>query len=587
MATLFTNPFSQFFTDDNKALSGGKITFFEVGSTVTKKSTFSNFAGTIANVNPIILDQAGRIPTVFLDGSYRVTLQDKNDIQIDERDNVGGAVGGSFADWEVSIDYGVGGDNIVTGSDGCYYKSFVTPNIGNDPTSSATFWEKVQFVGDFNTNIDYIVGAIVRASDNHLYTSLVTPNQGNDPTSNADDWGPAAEDVPTFSTVVSYSIGDLVKTSIGIVFRSLTNSNLNNDPPADQTNWRFTGTTIWESTITYEVDDRVRGSDGNRYKAITGTNLNNDPTSSASNWSELVDVGVFNTNETYNIPDITSDSTGLMFRSLTNSNTGNTPISSPSDWATVSDSSAENPTLISGLVTSNGTDAAHDIDVQVGTAMNSTGATRMTLTSIFTKRIDATFATGTGNGGLASALTVANVTWYHVFLIITGGSADVIFDTSITCANGVANNSVTAFRRIASVFTDSAANIISYFQNGDVFLWDIPSRDQNATNPGTSVVPVTLRTPLAVQVEANISFGASDTGTNFAIITNSDQTDTAPLTTVATFNYLDSNTNPIAQPTNYRHFTNTSSQLRYRFNVSPAGMVVTIHTIGWRDLRGT
>jgi len=84
----FNNPFIQHFDDIGKVLSGGKLTFFEDGSTTVLKNTFTDAGLTVPNTNPVILSQSGREPPIFLDGTYRVTLQDRNNVQISERDSI-------------------------------------------------------------------------------------------------------------------------------------------------------------------------------------------------------------------------------------------------------------------------------------------------------------------------------------------------------------------------------------------------------------------------------------------------------------------------------------------------------------------
>lgn len=190
MATQLSNPFIQHFIG-NQVNAGGQIFFFEVGSTTTPKDTFSDFAGTIPNTNPVILDQEGREPPIFIEGSYRVviktrpTVTDSTGIQVSERDNVGFISSDSFADWDAATGYEDGGSSIVTGSDGNYYVSIQTPNVGNDPVTSPAFWTQISFIRDFNVNESYSIPQIVRTSAGFMYRSKTNNNLGNDP--DADD----------------------------------------------------------------------------------------------------------------------------------------------------------------------------------------------------------------------------------------------------------------------------------------------------------------------------------------------------------------------------------------------------------------
>lgn len=76
---------------------GAKLSFFESG-TSTDKDTFSDSALSTLNANPVIADSNGVFPDIFLEGgSYKVTLTDKNDVQVGfgEADPVEGFSSGS------------------------------------------------------------------------------------------------------------------------------------------------------------------------------------------------------------------------------------------------------------------------------------------------------------------------------------------------------------------------------------------------------------------------------------------------------------------------------------------------------------
>ena len=88
MAIRLTNPFSRYFTDNAALLSGGKLNFFEDDGGTTPKDTFTTNALSVANANPVILSSSGVMPDIFLDGAYRVTLENSAGVQLDEADNV-------------------------------------------------------------------------------------------------------------------------------------------------------------------------------------------------------------------------------------------------------------------------------------------------------------------------------------------------------------------------------------------------------------------------------------------------------------------------------------------------------------------
>jgi hypothetical protein len=150
MATRFANPFPRFFTDNAALLSGGKLYFYVDDGGTTPKNSYSDNALSVANTNPVILSSSGVIPDIFLDGTYRIVLQNGDGVQIDSAENVnaGSSDFVSWADWDSGVDYASGPATIVTGSNGKYYKSIDTPNQGNDPISSPLFWSRVYLIGD-------------------------------------------------------------------------------------------------------------------------------------------------------------------------------------------------------------------------------------------------------------------------------------------------------------------------------------------------------------------------------------------------------------------------------------------------------
>lgn len=78
----------QFFDEEGVPLAGGKLTFYEPGTT-TLASTYSDSALSVANSNPVILGADGRQPDVFFDGQRKVELRDANDVLIETWDPVG------------------------------------------------------------------------------------------------------------------------------------------------------------------------------------------------------------------------------------------------------------------------------------------------------------------------------------------------------------------------------------------------------------------------------------------------------------------------------------------------------------------
>ena len=107
MATLATNVSFQCFGLDGKPLAGGKVYTYSAGTT-TNKATYTTMAGTVANPNPVILDQNGKAKIFLGDGSYRLQIKDSNDALIDDIDQISRYVTQSeFATFQQAVNDGV------------------------------------------------------------------------------------------------------------------------------------------------------------------------------------------------------------------------------------------------------------------------------------------------------------------------------------------------------------------------------------------------------------------------------------------------------------------------------------------------
>lgn len=107
MATLATNVSFQCLGLDGKPLAGGKVYTYEAGTT-TPKSTYTTMAGTVANPNPVILDQNGKAKIFLGDGSYRMRILDSNDALIDDINQISRYVTQSeFASFQQAVNDGV------------------------------------------------------------------------------------------------------------------------------------------------------------------------------------------------------------------------------------------------------------------------------------------------------------------------------------------------------------------------------------------------------------------------------------------------------------------------------------------------
>lgn len=193
--------FQQFFDGDGDPLSGGKVRFTVSGTNDTDKDTFQDVTELTPNTNPVILDAEGRIADVFGTGDYRVTTYNSVDVLIDQKDPVSGgeALTSGIPAWNASSFYSV--PEVVTASDSNYYRSLINDNSGNDPTSSPTSWEQVEFEQYYNANKTYAEFDRCIDSSGTAYKSLVAGNIGNTPATSPAEWK-RNSDYPTGTIVL-------------------------------------------------------------------------------------------------------------------------------------------------------------------------------------------------------------------------------------------------------------------------------------------------------------------------------------------------------------------------------------------------
>jgi hypothetical protein len=221
------------------------------------------------------------------------------------------------------------------------------------------------------------------------------------------------------------------------------------------------------------------------------------------------------------------------------------------------------------------------IDIATGeAASDDTTPTLMALASAYTKTTGA-WAVGTGNGGLDTG-SVANNTWYHVFLIKRPdtGVVDVLLSTSATAPTMPAN--YTLKRRIGSLKTNGSAQIIAFTQKGNNFYWAAAVTDRSSTSALAETL-LTLTVPIGIsvqpicqnQLKSNTSSQAANT------FRNADASD-------AGSRFIQSELN-VAQ-TVYLFggfYTNTSGQIRFSSLIFSGTLVSNdLFTNGWIDNRG-
>lgn len=236
---------------------------------------------------------------------------------------------------------------------------------------------------------------------------------------------------------------------------------------------------------------------------------------------------------------------------------------------------------ISGLTLSAAGGSA-TFGIAAGIATDSTNAAMMNLASAYTKTTSS-WAVGTGNGSLDTG-SIANATWYHVYLIerLDTGVTDIL--TSTSASSPTLPTNYTVFRRIGSMLTDGSAHWVKFVQLGNDFLLSTPVSDISVVNLGNTGTLYTLTVPLGIQVDAEWrAFALNAIAGTQILLSSPDETDVTPgnvtgnvTIRIAVDNSLSAGTGAIR--------TNTSSQIRARSN--SASTTLGLVTSGWIDSRG-
>lgn len=223
--------------------------------------------------------------------------------------------------------------------------------------------------------------------------------------------------------------------------------------------------------------------------------------------------------------------------------------------------------------------------VAAGVAADSGNADMLSLAAAITKTT-AAWAAGSGSGGLDAGTIAANA-WYHVHLIKRPdtGAVDALFSLSATAPALPPN--YTLFRRIGALRANAVQQWTRFSQNGDEFLWDLPTLDINFS--GTTALQVaTLNVPTGVRVNALIAAGGIAPGTGAgqgrAWIMSPDTNLAGALAATSNFNAGVFTSAPGSQ--NWGMLTvrtNTAAQVYHSNEIS--SMVLQATTHGWIDRR--
>lgn len=263
---------------------------------------------------------------------------------------------------------------------------------------------------------------------------------------------------------------------------------------------------------------------------------------------------------------------------------------------------------ISGLVPSNGTDATNDLDFSAGVARDDGNAGNIVAGATMTKRMDADWASGSGNGGRASgAAAWANAVAddWHAFLIGQSDDQtayDFIIDDDADGGNIAADVGATwdLKRRVFSIRSNSSGTFPVFSAReragGGLEVLIAPAFEfEKSWSGGVDDGPQTgtlAAPPGGIQVEAlcgvllrDITAGTAST----LLVTALDVADTAPsgatASVVATIVGDDGGGSDTRGYASFRVRTSTSRTFRYRGSSTTTDHRAGFDCHGWIDER--
>jgi len=223
------------------------------------------------------------------------------------------------------------------------------------------------------------------------------------------------------------------------------------------------------------------------------------------------------------------------------------------------------------------------LTAQAGSVWDSTNSYPMPNTADFTKRADAAWAVGSGNGGLPGTVTLPTDGWLHFFSIRKAdGTIDFGWDDQLNASKLLTASGFTYYKRLGSTYFDGSQNIDKFYQIGDEFFYNAAKFPLPLTiSPSATRVNIPAKTPPDVitkaYIFANITGSSTPTVDSGVVVSSNTIPGEFEVTKI-----LGESSGLSVNLGNYAILTDTVPEFEYRYSgAAPTNM--EIGTIGYKE----
>lgn len=245
------------------------------------------------------------------------------------------------------------------------------------------------------------------------------------------------------------------------------------------------------------------------------------------------------------------------------------------------------------------------VTATLGLVRDSTNAAGGVAGAAMSKKLDAVWAPGDGNGGRLTAAAPANGATYFLHALINPltGAVDYGFDASPTAPDLAGSGAVAAgftkFRRLGAVVLEAASTAIrDFYQIGDWFMYKLRSTDY-AVQPNGAGVPYyrTWALPIGIEGRAKVYYQSTGTANTTAYLSGvfapqfgvppafGAASQRATIRRVAAYQAASGIDLCYGTVDGAEVMFDTTGHI-YTFSSDNAGDVIAGGIIGWEDLRG-